>query len=111
MPSVAIADPTTTRFHPKPAALAPREEAWIGIDDDTAARISFDPVEGGLRVVALLEQRSDFGAFAIQVSTVLAPGQSADIAVPHWTGGPLSTMRLLRVGDGLRIETRPNPER
>ncbi|MBC7800976.1 MAG: hypothetical protein H7Z10_10165 [Gemmatimonadaceae bacterium] len=91
--------------------LQPRQEEWVGIDDDTAALVSYVPAPEGFRVQALVEQRGDFGAFALQVSTVLSPGQWTEISVPHWTGETMSALRIQRDGDTLRVEPRPNPAR
>lgn len=87
------------------ADLTPRQEQWVGIDEDTAALVTYVEAADGYHVLAIVEQRGDDGPIVTQMRAVLAPGQSTEIVVPHWTGELQSCMRIVRIGDTVRVET------
>jgi hypothetical protein len=96
-----------------PASMAHAADAVPGAANaihlsDAAGVVYFTKESGGLRVVATVSPVE--GASPVRFVSTLADGQSMELAVPGKAGTEAGEVRVVRVGDTIRIEESGKPE-
>ena len=87
--------------------LMPMQPLRHELDEDTSAVIVYSAGPSGYRVVATVQQTTETETVSLRITTVLLPGQWADIVVPRPLGEPPAAMRIVRDRDILRVEPAP----
>jgi hypothetical protein len=75
---------------------------------DAAGVVYFTEEKDGLRVVATVSPVE--GAAPVRFVSTLADGQSMELAIPGKAGTEAGEVRVLRVGDTIRIDESGKPE-
>ena len=84
--------------------LAPLVGLQKTLRNGAAALIYFTPETDGYRVVATMQSDLTETAKVFRFTTTLAPGQSAEISVPHAAGEPADVILVRRTGDRLLVD-------
>lgn len=87
--------------------LMPMQPLRHELGEGTSASIVYSAGVNGYRVVVTVQQATETETVSLRLTTVLLPGQWADIAVPRPPGEPPAAMRIVHDRDTLRVEPAP----